>query len=401
MSLRYFPRTYLADRPAPADPQRGGTPQVAKSDAAAAWNIIQNTESEAILQEYIRHFGDSVFGGFARARLAELHKQKLAVGTFPERPAAVVSVCEGVEVSLSPNGSQCVRPGSGEAFRDCWTEGGKTVCGPQMAVLPRGQYLRGSPDDEEGRYSTEGPRRELTIANPLAVGRTHVTRGEFEAFVKATGHKAEGGCRTWTGFEFKVEKGRDWRSPGFDQTEDHPVVCVNWEDASAYAKWVSDRTAKSYRLMSETEAEYAARGTTVIDQRQPRYFFGNEETDLCSYANASDQTAKEKAFNRTFAACKDGYVYTAPAGRFKANAFGLHDVHGNVSSWTKDCWHATYEGAPSDGSARESGDCSLRVLRGGSWFSDPRFLRAAYRGRDGPDYRDDDVGFRLARTLNP
>jgi formylglycine-generating enzyme required for sulfatase activity len=380
----------------------GGAPQAPVSDAAREWQAVQNTQSQAVLDEFINQFSDSVFARYARARLQELRGEtEVAVGVFPERPAAEPAPCDGVEVSLSPGGSKCIKPGSGETFQDCWKDGGVTMCGPQMAVVPKGKYLRGSPDDEKDRFSNEGPRRDVTIAAPFAVGRTHVTRGEFAAFVKATNHKTEGGCYTWTGSEWKQQTDRSWQSPGFDQTDDHPVVCVNWEDAQAFAKWVSEKTNKVYRLMSEAEAEYAARGITKIDPKQPRYFFGNEEKELCSYANGGDQTAKEKFSDWTVAPCKDGYVYTAPVARFKANAFGLYDVHGNVWSWTQDCWNDSYKAAPTDGSAWTAGDCSRRVLRGGSWYSRPWFLRAAIRYWDTSDFRYYFYGFRLARTLNP
>jgi formylglycine-generating enzyme required for sulfatase activity len=249
-------------------------------------------------------------------------------------------------------------------------------------------------------FKREGPRHKVSIARPFAVGRTHITRGEFAAFVTATGHRTDGGCYSHDGKKWKLDPARSWRSPGFEQTDAHPVVCVNWSDAEAYAAWLSQRTGKSYRLMSEAEAEYVTRATTQAT-RQPRFFFGNDYKDLCTHGNGADLTAKEKFSGWNVADCRDGYVYTAPVASFKANAWGLHDVHGNAWSWTADCFVDSYNGAPSDGSARTTGNCVSRVLRGGSWDADPQYLRAANRNLSPPDYRDDIIGFRLARTLFP
>lgn len=296
-----------------------------------------------------------------------------------------------------------VKPGSGQSFRDC------AAC-PEMVVVPTGEFMMGSTPAEIDAVSKErsdladfvkweSPRRKVSIAQPFAVGRTHITRGEFAAFLTATGHKIDGGCG-FDGKATKIDATRTWRSPGFDQTDAHPVVCVNWQDAQAYAAWLSQRSGKSYRLMSEAEAEYVTRATTQATS-QPRFFFGNDYKDLCTHGNGADRAAAGK-FNwdlKTVAPCDDGYVYTAPVASFRANAWGLHDVHGNAWSWTADCFVDSYTGAQSDGSARTSGSCASRVLRGGSWYYDPQDLRGARRNRSQPDLRFNFLGFRLARTL--
>ena len=269
-----------------------------------------------------------------------------------------------------------------------------------MVVVPAGSFVMGSPDGEGDSY--EHPRHKVTIDKPFAVGRTHITRGEFATFVRATEYKAEGGCYSWTGTEGEFVFDASWRSPGFEQDDTHPVVCVNWNDAKAYVKWLSGVTGKTYRLMSEAEAEYVARGLTEPRQDQPRYFFGNDETDLCTYGNGTDEAAKAKMHNSlTYAPCNDGHVFTAPVANFKQNAFGLYDVHGNVWSWTEDRYHDKYDNPPTDGSAWTAGDSSSRVLRGGSWYDSPQFLRSAVRGWHSTVGRGFIVGFRLARTLNP
>ena len=173
---------------------------------------------------------------------------------------------------------------------------------------------------------------------------------------------------------------------------------MNWYDAQAYVEWLSRKTGKTYRLPTEAEWEYAARAGT-----RTRYFFGDGDTDFCRYGNGGDQTAKSKitgARGWITLPCTDGYAYTAPVGTFLPNSFGLYDMHGNAWQWLEDCWHETYERAPSDGSAWVSGDCGSRVNRGGSWGWGPPALRAAARSSDAADHRWDAYGIRVARTLN-
>ena len=162
------------------------------------------------------------------------------------------------------------------------------------------------------------------------------------------------------------------------------MVCVSWKDAKAYVDWLSGKTGKGYRLLSEAEWEYVARGGT----RTSRYW-GAGEGGQCEYANGA-------------ASCRDRSVYTAEVGSYRANGFGLHDVLGNVWEWVEDCWHEDYTGAPVDGSAWTSGgECGYRVLRGGSWVAKPRNLRSAIRIRNSTGNRVNFLGFRIARTLTP
>ncbi|MEM8920512.1 MAG: formylglycine-generating enzyme family protein, partial [Pseudomonadota bacterium] len=166
-----------------------------------------------------------------------------------------------------------------------------------------------------------------------------------------------------------------------------PVINVDWNDAQAYVRWLSRKTGKTYRLLSEAEWEYSARaGTTTA------YWWGDRASH--DYANyGKDQCCSGLASGR------DEWVNTAPVGRFPANAFGLYDMHGNVWEWTQDCWNGSYSGAPTNGSAWISGDCSRRVLRGGSWYLYPRLLRSASRFRSTTSVPSYVVGFRVARTL--
>jgi formylglycine-generating enzyme required for sulfatase activity len=254
-----------------------------------------------------------------------------------------------------------------------------------MVAVPAGSFTMGSPERESYRDSYEGPQHPVTFAKPFAVGKFAVTFAEWDACV------ADGGCN-----------GHRPADQGWGRGK-RPVINISWNDAQAYVSWLSKKTGKTYRLLSEAEWEYAARARTEPGV-YPRYLFGNEEKDLCRYANAFDQEAKSKipgTSGWTIAPCNDGHAYTAPAGIFPANGFGLYDMAGNAWQWTADCWNESYKGAPSDGSAWVAGDCGRRVLRGGSWINGPRVLRAANRDRNAAGLRYCFNGFQLARTLTP
>ena len=175
------------------------------------------------------------------------------------------------------------------------------------------------------------------------------------------------------------------------------MINVSWEDARAYVRWLSGETGYEYRLLTEAEWEYVARAGT-----QTARYWGESESGQCRYGNGYDQTGlAELRFTYVDpASCSDGYARTAPVGMFEPNGFGLYDVLGNAWEWTQDCWNASYAGAPADGSAWSSGDCSWRVLRGGSWGSEPSKLRSALHFRYLAGDRGYDHGFRVARTMN-
>ena len=238
----------------------------------------------------------------------------------------------------------------------------------------------GSVADDEEAGVDEGPRREVAVP-AFAIGRYEVTRAEYAAFVEATGHA--GGA-----------SGCAWRSPGFEQAADHPVTCVSWEDAQAYVGWLSETTGLPYRLPSESEWEYAARAGTTT-----RRYWGDAASGQCRYANGADRAAAERFADWTVAACADGSVFTAPVGTFAPNGFGLFDVLGNANEWTADCWNPGYGGAPVDGGARSTGECGLRVVRGGGWSDTPGALRAANRSAGPADLRVGYSGIRVARTI--
>jgi sulfatase modifying factor 1 len=273
----------------------------------------------------------------------------------------------------------------GTAIRDCPT------C-PSMVVLPAGRILQGASRTDSVSTAFEMPPHWVVIGRPLGMSANVVTVDEFQQFIAATGRDMQG-CETYDG-QWKSRPESSWKSPGFSQTGTHPVTCVSWNDAKAYAQWLSTQTGHQYRLPSASEWEYAARsGGEAV---QPWSANGSA---ACANANVADASAAQRYPGWTVFACNDGYVYTAPVGSFKTNLFGLNDMLGNVFQWTEDCWHADYVGAPIDGSARSDGDCSEHELRGGSWFSTPAYVRANYRNHFAKDYRTSSVGIRLVRDI--
>ncbi|MDX2143340.1 MAG: formylglycine-generating enzyme family protein [Rhodospirillaceae bacterium] len=265
-----------------------------------------------------------------------------------------------------------------------------------MVVIPSGSFLMGSLASEVNHEPDESPQRRVTFAKLFAVSSREVTRGQYAEFVRATGRKSGPDCSVWAGTKWDKQVGRDWTSPNFAQTDAHPVVCVDWADAKAYAAWLGQITGKPYRLITEAEWEYAARGGTTTP-----YFFGANQDDLCATDNGRDQTSVETHPGMAWPGvkCRDGYAETAPVGSFKPNPFGLYDVHGNVWEWMEDCYAENYAGAPTDGSAVSASDCVFRVYRGGGWSVEYRGRRSANRGKYAPDQRYGQLGTRVARDL--
>ncbi len=244
----------------------------------------------------------------------------------------------------------------GDIFKDC------DVC-PEMVVIPPGKFMMGAPKFEKERDINEGPRRKVTIAQAFAVGQYEITRAQFAAFVSATGHDV-GKC--WV-----FEKGRwkknqpnmSYKTPGFHQDGTHPVVCVNWNDAKAYVGWLSSKTKKNYRLLSEAEWEYVARAKTDT----PFWWGQSISTSQANYNGANYKGSEENGHVTSKGSEETFRQKTVPVFSFKANEFGLYNVHGNVWEWVEDCWHDNYYNAPTDGTAwTKAGDCSKPVLRGGS-----------------------------------
>jgi formylglycine-generating enzyme required for sulfatase activity len=267
----------------------------------------------------------------------------------------------------------------------------------RFVTIPAGTFRMGSPDDEEGRDSDEGPQHNVRISRDFRMAVHEVTRGQFAAFVRETGYQTEAekgggnnyGFNTATG-SFEADPKYNWRNPGYPQTDDHPVVLVTWNDSKAFCEWLSRQDNRRYRLPTEAEWEYACRGGSTT-----RYWNGDDQEGLAKIANVADGTAKQTFSAWTTITARDGHVFTAPAGSFPANAFGLHDMHGNVWEWCADWFDSDYyENSPAaDPQGPSSG--SSRVLRGGSWGNVPYYVRCAYRGDSTPGNRDLYLGFRV------
>jgi len=264
-----------------------------------------------------------------------------------------------------------------------------------MLVIPPGSFVMGSPPSEVGRFEDEGPEHTVTIAQSFAVSTTPITVAQYQVFVRATGRIDSSGCSSMNAEGNWVRTpGLSWNNPGFDQTPEHPVVCVSWEDGHAYAGWLTERSGHPYRLLSEAEYEYLARAGSST-----AFAWGASAEGMCTHANGFDASAKKEHPDWPAAACDDGYAYTAPVRAFPANAFGVYGAVGNVFQWTEDCFvEGGYGGAPTDGSARSTAECEPRVIRGGSWLNGPRGLRVAMRDRDRRGDRYTNIGLRVARS---
>jgi formylglycine-generating enzyme required for sulfatase activity/serine/threonine protein kinase len=271
---------------------------------------------------------------------------------------------------------------------------------PDMVVISGGSFQMGSPREEVGRFDDEGPMHQVTVKT-FALGKTPVTRAQFAAFVRETSYQAEAGCwtlnhRFWGENKWEKANAKNWRDPGFEQNDNHPVVCVSYDDALAFAQWLSKKTNKPYRLPTEAEWEYAARAGSSTARP-----WGDNPDRACEFANVGDLTAKEKVLGAStweVHHCADGYAYTAPVGSFRPNAFGLQDMLGNVWQWVADCYQPNYTGAPADGSAWTVAGCSKHALRGGSWLNLPANVRSANRYGNARDLRYFNYGFRLAMS---
>ncbi len=297
-------------------------------------------------------------------------------------------------LALTASAAQATASGypapTGHVFRDkSWS--------PPMIVIPGGTYMMGSTEAEttrEGRkpaYAAwEHPQTAVRIAT-LAVGEYDVTRGDYDRFVREAHYAIPAGCTVIQNGKWVVAvPGKSYRDMGFPQTDRHPVGCVSWEDAAAYARWLSQATGHRYRLLHETEWEYAARGGTTTAR-----WWSDGREGLCSHVNGGDRSLDkalpdEPDTNRT---CSDGFTYTSPVDYFAPNPFGLHDMIGNIWQWTADCFS---DALPID-PAKLPTTCDHRAIRGGSWHNSPGALRAADRFWLPHDMVSASLGFRVVR----
>jgi formylglycine-generating enzyme required for sulfatase activity len=311
---------------------------------------------------------------------------------------------------------------SANVFSDRLSDGS---LGPKMVMIPDGSFCM---DDMKGEgWNEEQPTHRVSMNHQFAMGQNEVTVAEFRRFVKATDYKTdaekgkEKGCWVYKNDHWSKLEDANWDNPYFPQNDDHPVVCVSWNDAVAYAEWLREQTDQQYYLPTEAKWEYAARAKTTTLR-----YWGKNSDHACNYANVADRTSqdqtsqsknnfifgfgwimqtekpKKELLSRDIHNCIDGYIYTAPVGSFKPNHFGLYDMLGNVWEWCADPWHSSYKNAPVDGSARDQGgENSLRVISGGAWSGKPRYVHASFRFSYSREDRYYDVGFRLSRFTLP
>ncbi len=262
---------------------------------------------------------------------------------------------------------------------------------PQMVEIPLAPFEMGSPEGDTESYPAERPRHRVAIARPFAIGRFEVTVREFALFAEAARYEPARECRAYVHPDrWERDVNANWKWPQYAQAPDHPVACVSWHDARAYAAWLSRKTGKVYRLPTEAEWEYAVRAGKS-DQSRP---WGDNPAEACDHANVADKSARVPWKGH---GCDDKAVFTAPVGNYPPNRFGLHDMIGNVWEWVQDCFAESYAGAPADGSAVEHEGCKFRVIRGGAWLSQPRHARSAQRGFQPPEFGNYSVGFRVVR----
>ena len=364
-------KVYLAGAPT------GDRPAAAAPGPAAdeiAWSFLGTTTDVAALRGFAARFPQSARKGDAEARIAALEREAAARKAEEERKKVVAVAVGSAQPAapqaliappgpLTPERERALKPK--DSFRECET------C-PQMVVVPAGSFTMGSPRGEEGRSDDEGPQQPIEFRKSFAVGRTEVSFEEWLVCV------AEGGCNAYRPGDYGWGYGKN------------PVILVSWTDATAYVEWLSRKTGARYRLLSEAEREYVARGCTSACPSTP-FWFGSEISSAranydwrISYAGSP----KAQPPRRTVA-----------TDASEANPFGLLHVHGNVREWVEDCWNPSLAGIPRDGAARTSGDCNSRVVRGGAWSDEPKDLRSAKRSWEVVGEKQAKIGFRVARSL--
>ncbi|OAA53185.1 Sulphatase-modifying factor [Cordyceps fumosorosea ARSEF 2679] len=323
-----------------------------------------------------------------RFTINEINK-KLELPSTYRAPQPGRSIARGINCQSAP----------GTEFRDA-------VQGPVMVVIPKGTFTAGSTPQEQqlwkvpqNRRNFELPQRKVSITTPLAFGKTEVTVNQFDTFVRESHYQLRGGARWWnpdnsTAMVFNEDL--NYTNPGFTQTSDSPVVAIRRQDAEAYASWLSTMTGATYRLPTEDEWEWAARGGT-----QDVFFWGDAIEQVISYANSYDKMSlRVNRFHWNSTPADDGFAWTAPVASFQPNNFGLHDVTANAREFCADTWIQDLSGSANDGSVH-NGTAPFPVVRGGAWNYQPQNLRINYRSA----YFSSEVatnmfGFRLVRELS-
>ena len=327
------------------------------------WNAIKDSNSPAIFEEYVKKFPESSFKGEAQSRFNDLKKtQQAAIVPAIIAPTQSQQKKDGIDIALTVLSDQYEKGiKSNTNFKEC------EKC-PQMTVIPGGSFVMGSPENEPKREAIEGPQHKVNISQSFAAGRFAITFDEWDLCFK------DGGCSGYQPWDNGWGRGS------------RPVVGVSWQDAKNYVSWLSQRTGKVYRLLSESEREYIARAGT-----NSPFWWGT--TVSRNNANFTEKDDKDKVTKVVLV------QKTMPVESFQPNAWGLYQVSGNIWEWVEDCMNDSYAGAPADGSAWRSGNCAKRVLRGGSWISEGGAMRSASRYAVQAEGRAGNVGFRIARDL--
>ena len=346
------------------------------ADFTQAIELLQKSATpDVVAAAYVARASAHSLNGDLESALADYRK---ALGTDSGNGQAIDGV-KFTESAIAESKRAAV------AFKEC------DYC-PEMVAVPAGNFIMGSPGSEIGRDKDEGPQQLVTIERSFAVGKFEVTVAQYKVFVDETGQPVDS-CDMW------VITDATPIAPGFPQGGSHPAVCISWHDAKAYTAWLSKKVGKEYRLLTEAEWEYAARAGTTS-----RFYFGDDDGQICNYANSADQPHRK--FVPGAAKCRDGYIYTAPVGTFAPNAFGLYDMLGNAWEWVEDCAHDNYKDMPAatkqTGAAWTNENCTSRIMRGGGWSNPPNLVRSAQRFRWSnikPNFRNNRIGFRVARTL--
>jgi len=274
----------------------------------------------------------------------------------------------------------------------------------QMKWIPAGEFLTSKPSDDV-MGSPAAPKIKVAITKPFYMASTEVTRGQFEAFVSQSGYRTEAEARGWGTYWDKASKsnkpipGRDWRHPGYEQDSDHPVACVTWNDANRFCHWLGEKTGRHVRMPTEAEWEYACRAGTTT-----RFQWGDKADAAKGWCNLTDETLRQALMksvppgitsDNPICSWSDGYAFTSPAGRFKPNAWGLFDMHGNLWEWCADWQGNAYPGDGSSVDPHGPINGTKRVIRGGCWAEPPMFARSLSRVGWEPDNADFGVGFRV------
>lgn len=275
---------------------------------------------------------------------------------------------------------------------------------PESVIVKAGSFVMGSSAFEEGRRENEGPEHRVTFRRGFAIGRTEVTVKQFRQFVNKTGYMTDaektGFSTVYDNYSGRLTRKDDmtWELDyeGREASDSRPVIHVSWNDASAYAKWLSRGTGKPYRLPTEAEFEYVLRGG-----RTSLYWWGDgsPERAVENLTGENDSSRGRRQWETFFSGYHDRHWGPAPVASFEPNPFGLFDIGGNVAEWTMDCWHDSYIRAPLNGTAWVNPGCEYRVVRGGYWASSPVQARSAYRMKASPSGRGARIGFRIARDL--